>query len=103
MAIIQTVQKSDFRDAFIRMDRKENFSYEGLGMLFDYLDECSEGADIELDVIAICCEYNELDLETINQDYQQEFESIEDAEEWLQEETSVIGATSQDTIVFAVF
>ena len=31
----QTINLSGFRDAFQNMDRKENFSYEGLELLFD--------------------------------------------------------------------
>ncbi|MCK5017517.1 MAG: hypothetical protein KAS32_10660 [Candidatus Peribacteraceae bacterium] len=55
-----TVTKSDFRDAFRKMGR-DNFSYDGLGALFDYLEEYEESNDTitELDVIAFCCEFTE--------------------------------------------
>jgi len=37
------------------MNRKTNFSYEGLEILFEYLEELEEstGEEIELDVIAL--------------------------------------------------
>ncbi len=63
----QTISQSDFHDAFIRMDRKENFSWEARELLFDYFEEFDP--DMELDVIAICCDFCESDVETIIQDY----------------------------------
>ncbi len=52
-----------FRDAFHNMGRKDQFSYNALGALFDYLEQLEEdcGEPIELDVIALCCEYAEYD------------------------------------------
>ena len=46
----------DFQDV-----RPDNFSYDGLRALFDYLEDYAEdcGTEIELDVIAICCEFSE--------------------------------------------
>ena len=40
---------------------KDNFSYKGKKALFDYLEELEEGIDekIELDTVALCCEYSE--------------------------------------------
>lgn len=55
------ISKSDFHSAFHRMDRGEQFSYEALDALYDYLIQIEEdiGEKIELDVIALCCEYTE--------------------------------------------
>ena len=61
----QPVNEQDFRAAFQAM-RSDNFSYEGLGALFEYFEELEEGLDeeFELDVIAICCDFAEYkDLE----------------------------------------
>lgn len=57
----QTIDKGAFRDAFHRMGRGGQFSYEALGMIFDYLTELEEGTGVEteLDPIAICCEFAE--------------------------------------------
>ena len=54
----QTVSLSDFRDAFQSI-RPDNFSYEGLEALFDWLEELDADCETELDVIALCCEYSE--------------------------------------------
>ena len=67
--MIATINKYEFRDAFNKMGRGEQFSHFGLIALFDYLEMLEDdiGEPIELDVIALCCEYSEYgDLE----DYQ---------------------------------
>ena len=62
---VPTMKKSitfyDFERAFIDCNRENNFSYSGKKALFDYLEEYEEdmGEEIELDVIAICCEFSE--------------------------------------------
>ena len=35
----QTITLHTFRDAFYKMGRKDNFSWEGLKILFDYIEE----------------------------------------------------------------
>jgi hypothetical protein len=57
----QTIDKGAFRDAFDRMGRGGQFSYEALGMIFDHLTELEEGTGVEteLDPIAVCCEFTE--------------------------------------------
>jgi hypothetical protein len=59
----QTVSESDFHDAFHYVRREENFSYEGRKALFNYLEEYEEngGEEIELDAIALCCDFAEFD------------------------------------------
>lgn len=58
-----TINSSSFHDAFIRMGRKDQFSYEAREALFNYLEQLEEDIDqqIELDVIALCCDYAEYD------------------------------------------
>ena len=45
-----------FREEFKQMGRGDQFTHEGLGLLFDYLDQLSDdcGQQIELDVVGIC-------------------------------------------------
>ena len=59
----QTVTKCDFVDAFHNMGRGDQFSYEALTALYDYYTELEEdiGEEIELDPIAICCDWSEYD------------------------------------------
>lgn len=60
--IKQTVNRSAFHDAFNAI-RPEQFSYAALNALYDYLEQLSDdtGQDVELDVIAICCDYCQYD------------------------------------------
>ncbi len=78
-----TVSLSDFRDAF--QMRKDQFSYEGLEILFEYLEEYEKatGEEIELDVIDLCCEYTEYkNLAEFQQDYDSEvYQTIDDIED----------------------
>jgi len=69
--IYQEVNFSSFCDAFFRMSREDNFSYAGKQALFDYLEEMSEdtGENYELDIIALCCEWQELTPEEIVEQY----------------------------------
>ena len=64
------VNENEFRDMFNAI-RPSNFSYSGLGALFEYLEELSEdiGEDIEVDVIGICCGFTEYkSLEDFNKE-----------------------------------
>ena len=54
------------------MEEREQFTYEGKKALFNYLNELGEdiGKPIELDIIAICCDFTEYEsLEEFNDDY----------------------------------
>lgn len=59
--IIQTVNESDFVQAFDAYDRAENFSVNARRHMFEYFDNLSDETDtpMELDVVAICCEWSE--------------------------------------------
>ncbi len=66
----QTVNLHQFREAF-RLHERTNFSYEGLQILFDYLEECEAGSEteFELDVIGLCCDFSEDTAEEIQRAY----------------------------------
>ena len=69
----------DFERAFKRFER-DNFSYDGLKALFEYLEEYEEGTgeEVELDVIALCCDYMEYDsLNEYNRDYDTKYSEID--------------------------
>ena len=105
----QTVYLNDFINAFQQM-RPDNFSYEGLEQLFEYLESYEEDAheQVELDVIALCCEYSELTYQEIIEAHDIDMEDIEpeDIEDhvfnYLANETSVIGRTDT-TIIYQQF
>jgi hypothetical protein len=76
------------------MDRKENFTYEGRKALYAYFEEYEEstGEEIELDVIAICCEYNEEHLSDIKKNYT-DIESLDD----LRDQTQVVWVSDESS------
>ncbi len=90
----QTITKSDFRDAFQHMDRKDNFSYEALGALYDFLEDITP--EYELDVIALCCEFEEQDIKYVLENYN--LESLDD----LSEETMIIWH-DETTVLYQVY
>ena len=96
MAIKQTVTESDFRDAFQAI-RSDNFSYEGLTALYEYLWDLSEdiGEDIELDVIALCCDFTEYSEE----EARREFNIDPDIEDWQDEVPDAIASGDDFVIV----
>jgi hypothetical protein len=94
--MIQTINVSDFRDAFRACGRADQFSYEGLGALFDYLEDF-DGGGYELDVIALCCDYAEEFWEGIAKNYlidlegcETEQDSIEAVREYLDDRTQIV-------------
>lgn len=104
----------DFERAFADADRKENFSYSALRVLFDYLEEYeqSTGEEIELDVVALCCEYSEDHWEDVAANYSNDLdlseceddeEKIEAVRDYLNENTLVCGESAPGVFVYAVF
>jgi hypothetical protein len=107
-----TVNSSQFHDAFHRVGRGNQFSYEALDILFSYLEQLEGdiGQEIELDVIGLCCEYAESDPEQIAKDYNIGLRGNESPEELAQEvletlydHTQVAGVCPNGNIVFAQF
>lgn len=91
----QTIYKDDFVRAFKNYGREDQFSRDGLVALFDYLEEYedSTGEQVELDVIALCCDYTERGLKETLDDYN--LESLEE----LQNHTQVI-VLDDETIIY---
>ena len=74
--IIQ-VTEHDFLNAFQAI-RPDNFSRASLKALFEYYEECDQdysnyGKETELDVIAICCDWTEVNHAEAVQDYAIDF------------------------------
>jgi hypothetical protein len=108
--MIQTVNNSDFHYAFNRMDRGSQFSYEALNLIYEYLEQFEEqtGEQIELDVIAICCDYSEMTPSEVLDAYETEIDLncdnlLDEVFEWLNNKSAAIGITQQGTIVFQQF
>lgn len=81
-----TVYFSEFRDYFHEI-RPDNFSYQALRILFDYLEEFEEstGEEVEFDVIAICCDFSEDSFENIADLYGIELDLETDEDEQKQQ------------------
>jgi len=77
-----TVSIYEFRHAFEDL-RPDNFSYDGLTWLFNYFEELENSNDqeIELDVIAICCDYTESTYEEIIESYNVEIDPNDSKED----------------------
>ena len=92
-----TVTLSDFRDAFNTYNRKDSFSYEGYEALYNNLLEYEDSCDteMELDVIALCCDFTEYeDMEELKGNYW-DIESMDD----LQDHTIVIPIEGTDRFI----
>jgi hypothetical protein len=78
----QTINLYQFRDAFQEC-RPDNFSYDGLRVLFEYFEQFEDdtGDELELDVIAICCDFSEESVEDIAKNYSIDLSECEDDEE----------------------
>lgn len=77
-----TINEHEFRRAFEEAGRGDQFSYEGLGALFAYLEEWEEymGVELELDVIGLCCEFTEYaNWEEFRERYCPDYETPEEA------------------------
>ena len=117
MALVMTIDSVyELQTEFNRYDRSENFTPAGVRVLFDYLEEISEGSgeDIKLDIVGLCCDYSEDTFDDIAANYNidltdRDGETIEDEEEikcivldYLNNNTAVCGVTGT-TAVYAVF
>lgn len=112
MAIIQTVNLYEFREAFRRTNRQDNFSYEGLEVLFDYLENLTNdrGEPVELDVVALCCEYYENSIDDIIANYDidvsyadgDEDVIAEIVKEYIADNTAYVGET-EGCLIYAAF
>ena len=104
---------SQFRDAFHNAGRASQFSYEGLELLFNYLEEVD--SDYELDVVALCCDYSEDSVADIARDYSIDLNDANPEDDdyadqcqalvidYLNDNGSVVGVTPSGLIVYAQF
>ena len=83
----------DFRSAFEDL-RPNNFSYEGITVLWEYFQEYEESTDteIELDIISICCDYTQSTIKEALDVY--DLNSLEE----LEEQTIVIPVNEDEVI-----
>lgn len=97
----QTINQWQFLDAFKRI-RPESFSRNGLIALFEHLEEYEEacGEELELDVIALCCDFTEYDsLQEFQDNYGGDYETLGDVEY----QTTVISLDESDSFIIQDF
>ena len=112
----QSITFSSFVDAFNAYDRYDQFGYKALRVIFDYLEQYEEdtGEEIELDVIAICCDYSMMSFDDVVCEYRidlshldaEDDDYVEQCEEvvidYLNDNTMVLGQCA-DGVVFQCF
>ena len=102
----QTINLSQFRDEFQSI-RPNNFSYEGLEILYDYIDEMIP--DYDLDVIGLCCDYSESSIKELIDSYDIDLDGIEPDEingtvlDYINDHSIVLGVTYDGSIVYQNF
>lgn len=101
MPIVKTFDFSDFRREFELYGRADQFSLEALSLIYFYLEGCYSDSNFEMDVISICCEFTEMNEDQIRQDY--DVADDETIEDYLNDNTSLVGKTEQGTFVFVQF
>jgi hypothetical protein len=91
------------------MDRYDQFGYDGLRVLFDFLEQFEQdtGEEIELDVIALCCEYSVDSVDSVVDMYSvdvaddaDEAEKLKAVENFLTESTLFCGTTPAGKVVY---
>ena len=109
--MIKTISIYDFRDAFKAAGRGEQFSYDGLEVIFDYIEsyEQDAGEQVELDVIALCCEWAEDDYKSVAESYSIDIDGLDEDDaiaavlEHLEENTAHAMVTDAGNIVYVQF
>lgn len=96
--LVLSVTESLFIDMFRKCNRLDNFTYEGLKELFEYLVNLSDdiGEPIELDVIGLCCDYYEGNAQEIVNDYKSELEDMLNDEYYDGDLDYIVGEWLQD-------
>jgi hypothetical protein len=103
-----TVNQSEFIDAFHRYNRYDQFGYDALCALFEYMEQLEEdcGEEIEMDVIALCCDYSVDSVADIASNYNIDIDGMDDDEareavvEYLQDNTQVVDEDCNGQILY---
>jgi hypothetical protein len=81
MLVAPMYNGDELRHEFQSFGRGEQFSRQGFDALYEYLSDLSEdiGRDIQLDVIALCCEWSEYDsIEKACDQYSDDIQTLDD-------------------------
>jgi len=89
----ETINEAQFVSGFMQGQYKNNFSYEGLRCLYEYLTQLEEDMDDELnyDIVVIACDFNEYENAKEFNDYydllsREDYDDDDDFKKDLEEE-----------------
>jgi len=112
MAIVQTINSAtQFADMFKQSSRADQFSYEALEAIYDYLEEYSNdnGENVELDIVAICCDWYEMTWQEVADQYSVDLSDVADEDkagavwDFLTDESAGAYRVGDDSFVFVQF
>ena len=108
----QSINNSQFHNAFHSMGRGDQFSYEALDLIFDYIEslESDTGEEYELDVIAICCEFAESTVDEVISNYSLDISECNDesdkhalVSDYLEYNTILLGESNNESYTYIQF
>ena len=120
MPVSRLDSASDLRSLFRDYGRESTFSHHAYEWLWDYLEELEADTDshapLEVDVIALCCDYSEEDYDTVAEYYRISLPAQEEGEDdntydeayreaildYLRDKTVVLGF-DDDSVLYAAF
>ena len=104
--MIRTITEFDFVKSFDDVNRSENFTIAGRKALFNWFTELEEDCgmenQMELDPIAVCCEFAEYaDINELKDDYPvpEDCEDDDEALEYFRNETIVLELANGGLII----
>ncbi|GHU79012.1 hypothetical protein AGMMS49992_30550 [Clostridia bacterium] len=97
-----TVDNYRFKKEFEDNGRDDKFTDDALDVLFDWYEEIDP--DMELDVVAVACEWTEYDAEELADEYSHLLDEDEDEEYESQEDRmeAIVEALEDETTVIKV-
>jgi len=107
-----TISLHDMRDAFRRVGREDQFSYSGMEVLFQYIEDMEQdcGIEFEFDVIGLCSDYAEDTPESIAAKYDIDISDLDDPAdifervgEYVNEYGAYCGVTDEGNIIYQQF
>jgi len=112
--VYERIDEHTFIERFREMERLStehttgNFTVEGLRALFEYFEGLEEvllsEEQIELDVIAICCDYTEYaNIQEAALEYDVEFSDTEDLFDWFRDQAPVIEVPDSERVIIGAF
>jgi DNA-binding MarR family transcriptional regulator len=100
----ESVNLATFTKAFNQI-RPDHFTPEALELIYEFITtyEDDTNMEVELDVIAICCDFTEMTQSEVAEAYGISKSDIDSVIDYLEDKTLFLGITSSDTFVFQNF